>query len=239
MNSAPWMKFYPSDWRADPALRMCSMAARGLWMEMLCLMHEAEPRGSLMIKSCALLPADLASICGAPVKETNRLLSELERAGVFSRDDAGIIYSRRMKRDTEKAAKDKANGKGGGNPSLKGGVNPPVNGEDKAQKPDTRYQKPEREKEGVANATDFAFVGNVGRLTSDQIAAWQKTYKPPNIMAELQAADDYYTEHPPKDGKWFFSFSSWLKREADRRRKGGAPPGTTPNPDGTFSRWAL
>ena len=47
--SVAWFKFYPSDWRADPALRMCSIAARGLWMEMLCVMHEATPRGSLLI----------------------------------------------------------------------------------------------------------------------------------------------------------------------------------------------
>jgi len=45
----PWLKFFPSDWRADPALRMCSLAARGLWIEMLCLMHEARPHGSLLV----------------------------------------------------------------------------------------------------------------------------------------------------------------------------------------------
>jgi hypothetical protein len=43
------MKFYPSDWRSDPMLRLCSLAARGLWMEMMCLMHEAEPYGSLLV----------------------------------------------------------------------------------------------------------------------------------------------------------------------------------------------
>ena len=45
----PWMKFYTADWRSDPALRMCSMAARGLWVEMICLMHEATPYGQLLI----------------------------------------------------------------------------------------------------------------------------------------------------------------------------------------------
>lgn len=48
--SHPWMKFYPADWRADPGLRMCSgCCARGMWMEMLCLMHEAMPRGFLKL----------------------------------------------------------------------------------------------------------------------------------------------------------------------------------------------
>lgn len=39
--SDPWLKFYPTDWRSDPALKMCSLAARGLWIEMIALMHEA------------------------------------------------------------------------------------------------------------------------------------------------------------------------------------------------------
>ena len=52
--SGPWMKFYPSDWRADPALRMCSLGARGLWAEMMCIMHEAEPYGCLLVNGQAI-----------------------------------------------------------------------------------------------------------------------------------------------------------------------------------------
>lgn len=38
----------------------------------------------------------------------------------------------------------------------------------------------------------------------------------PDLRAELQAADDYYTENPPRDGKWFFPVSRWLaKANAD------------------------
>jgi len=47
--SAPWMKFYPRDWRGDQALRAVSIAARGLWMECLCIMHEAKPYGHLVL----------------------------------------------------------------------------------------------------------------------------------------------------------------------------------------------
>ena len=50
MSKRPWMKFYPADWRAEPSLRFTSLAARGLWIEMLALMHEATPRGSLLVK---------------------------------------------------------------------------------------------------------------------------------------------------------------------------------------------
>jgi hypothetical protein len=139
--TAPWLKFYPSDWRADPALRMCSLAARGLWMEMLCLMHEAEPRGSLLINGRSINSKQLAALCGVSLRDVVACLSQLEAAGVFSREDNRTVYSRRMRRDEEKAARDKANGRGGGNPILKRGVNPP----DKAQKPEARSQSSEDE----------------------------------------------------------------------------------------------
>jgi hypothetical protein len=47
-----------------------------------------------------------------------------------------------MRRDEQRFEKDRANGKKGGNPVIMGrGVNPPVNGGDKAQIPESRYQK--------------------------------------------------------------------------------------------------
>lgn len=139
--SNPWLKFYPSDWRSDPALRMCSIGARGLWMEMLCVMHEND--GALSINGRALTTRQLANLAGCAVEEVDSLLSELEEAGVFSRRDDYTIYSRRMIRDAEKAETDKANGRKGGNPKIKPGVNPTDNGEVKAQKPEARSHIPE------------------------------------------------------------------------------------------------
>lgn len=109
-------------------------------MEMLCLMHEADPRGHLLVNGNPVSDAQLSSLCGVPPAETKRLLAELEAAGVFSREQDGTITSRRMCRDTRKAIADRNNGKKGGNPSVKGWVNPPVNGEDKAQIPESRIQ---------------------------------------------------------------------------------------------------
>lgn len=146
--SQPWLKFYPSDWRADPALRVCSIGARGLWMEMLCIMHEATPRGSLLVNGRAVTDRQLANLCGVPARDALVLVSELDEAGVFSRDADGTIYSRRIRRDEERALRDKANGGKGGNPKVKGvggGVNPqpnpPVNTGVKAQTPESRVQK--------------------------------------------------------------------------------------------------
>lgn len=173
--SAPWLKFYPSDWRADPALRMCSVGARGLWMEMLCIMHEAQPYGSLRVNSRPVSDRQLASLAGSSIDEIAGLLAELEAAGVFSRDDDGVIVSRRMQRDYEKAEADKANGKRGGNPRLKQGVNPPEKAEDKAQKPEARSQISDAS--ASAGPVDFREkvwtegVASIARLTGKTTAS--------------------------------------------------------------------
>lgn len=138
------MKFYPADWQADPAVRSCSLAARGLWIEMLCIMQKSESVGRLTINGNPPTTASLAVLTGSSVGVVVKGLRELETAGVFSRD-GNVIFSRRMVRDEERADRDKANGSKGGNPRLKGRVNPPdkatVNGGDKAQSPETRDQK--------------------------------------------------------------------------------------------------
>jgi hypothetical protein len=136
------MKFYPADWRADPALRMCSIGARGLWIEILCLMHEAEPYGYLRIKGHPITPKKLAILVGISASKVSDLLTELEAQGVFSRED-GEIFSRRMVRDSHKRELDVTNGKRGGNPNLKRRVNPSVHSEDKGQKSESKSQNPE------------------------------------------------------------------------------------------------
>jgi hypothetical protein len=153
----PWLKWYPADWRSDPRLRDCSLAARGLWVELLGLMHEADPYGHLVIAGNAPTLQKLASHVGATVAAVRSALDELDRAGVFSRDDVGRIYSRRMVRDRAKAERDRDNGMGGGNPSLKPvvnvGVNPQDNREDKAQKPEARSHKLQRQKQDQVAAS--------------------------------------------------------------------------------------
>lgn len=89
---------------------------------MLCVMHESDPRGSLLVNGMAVDEKKLAMLAGVPLKEAVAYVAELETSGVFSRDN-GVIYSRRMRRDEEKAARDKEWGKAGGNPHLKGGLN--------------------------------------------------------------------------------------------------------------------
>ena len=97
------MKFWPGDWRADPAVRSVSLAARGLWIEMIALMHEAEPYGHLTINGRPMALRQLAANVGTSEEVVAALLDELHAAGVFSQDEAGLIWSRRMVRDRDAA----------------------------------------------------------------------------------------------------------------------------------------
>lgn len=145
--SNPWMKFYPSDWRADPALRVCSIGARGLWMEMLCLMHEADPRGSLLVNGKPVSDRMLANLCGLPPRDCAVLIGELEDAGVFSRDTDGTIYSRRIRRDHAKAEEGRKQvskrwGGDDGPPTAKPNRSP-IRSDDRSPPPGPITQKPE------------------------------------------------------------------------------------------------
>lgn len=135
-----WMKFFPADWRQDPRLRMCDLATRGLWMEMLCLMAEGEPYGHLTVGGAAIKDSDLARLAGADLKTVRKSLLLLSHVGVCSTTSSGVVFSRRMVADHAKALKDKANGSSGGNPRLTGGVNP----QDKTHAGEARSHKPER-----------------------------------------------------------------------------------------------
>ena len=77
-------------------------------------------------------------------------------------------------------------------------------------KPITNNQ--EKKSRVVGADAPYAFDGKVIRLTHADFAKWNKTYHAiPDLRAELEVADAYYADKPPK--KWYYSVSNWLKRE--------------------------
>lgn len=105
MTDTPWLKFYPRDWRGDQALRAVSIAARGLWMECICIMHEAKPYGHLVLNGAPIDGGTLARMTGTPVDEVSALVAELRQAGVLSVTGRGVVFSRRMTKDHARAQK--------------------------------------------------------------------------------------------------------------------------------------
>lgn len=205
------MKFYPADWRSDPALRSCTIAARGLWIEMLAIMHEATPYGSLLLNGQRIEKKRLASLAGVSERECVVLLLELEGVGVFSRDDDGTIYSRRMRRDAERSEE------GRRQIAKRWGGRPPNRSDDRSddrspanepitQKPEARSQKLEK-KEAREDALSAAFVpfweawpNKVGKPAALKAytGALKRGAAPDDILNGVQA---YVREKPP-DRPW-------------------------------------
>jgi len=99
MVKRPSWQHYPDDWLADAGLRASSLAARGLWADMLCYLHQGEPYGHLRRNGRDISAPELARMVGAAPAVVSRLLKELEEHNVFSRTETGTIYSRRQVRD--------------------------------------------------------------------------------------------------------------------------------------------
>jgi hypothetical protein len=114
----PSFQFYPSDWLRDTALRSCSTGARGLWIDMICFMHEGKPYGHLKVGDKVILPSNLARMVGETLEVVEGWLSELSTAGVYELTDENVIYSKRMIRDENLRQIRAAGGFKGGNPVL-------------------------------------------------------------------------------------------------------------------------
>lgn len=116
----PAFQFYPADWRKDMALQSCSVSARGLWIDMLCIAHECDLYGHLTVNGRPMTAAQIGRHTGLTQRECERLLQELADAGVSSTTAEGVIYSRRMVRDEDLRNRRAEGGKAGSEHGIKG-----------------------------------------------------------------------------------------------------------------------
>lgn len=212
----PWLKFYPSDWSGDRKLHMCSIGARGLWLEMMCVMHEADPYGHLVTDGKPVNNRQIASLVGISLSECGRYLMELESAGVYSRTETKTIYSRRMVKDKEKAEEDRKNGKGGGNPKITKEDNRGVNPTDKA--PD-KAQSPRDLEIAVAETAREPLVSNEARDLADElleIAGHSVRFVPPGWCGAAMRVHTWLANGWPRE-----IIISATRAAAQRKR--GAP----------------
>jgi hypothetical protein len=125
MGKLPAFQFYPGDWRKDPAVQSLDYSDRGIWLEMLCLMHESEQRGFLLLNGKPMSTEVLARVLGIDPLRAKSTVETLLLHGVASRDERGVIFNRRMARDEEKRDFCTEQGKRGGNPKLVANYNAP------------------------------------------------------------------------------------------------------------------
>ena len=95
----PSIQWYTGDWLKDPALGQCSPATRGIWMDMICLMHENGETGELVGT-----PESLARVCRCTTEEMRIALAELEgtkTADVPLCPQGVLVINRRMRQAHE------------------------------------------------------------------------------------------------------------------------------------------
>ncbi|MFL6676116.1 MAG: conserved phage C-terminal domain-containing protein [Massilia sp.] len=115
----PALQFYPADWRKDLAVQALGYFDRGVWFEMLCLMHESSERGVLLLNGTPMAEEVVARVLGLDNQTFNLTLTTLLTYGVARRRESdGAIFNKRMVEDEKLCEKRRKAGKMGGNPIL-------------------------------------------------------------------------------------------------------------------------
>ncbi len=142
----PAFLFFPGDWRRDPGVQQLSFEHRGIWLEILCLMHFCERRGVLLLNGAAMPTDGLARALGLNKQTVESCISTLLATGVASREETtGALVCRRMVKDERLRQIRSRAGRMGGNPALK----PPVQDSESSEHPNLLKQP-----FGTATATE-------------------------------------------------------------------------------------
>jgi hypothetical protein len=99
----PHIQFYTGDWLKDPELSMCSPATRGIWIDMICAIHELQNGGKLVAN-----PQQLSRLCRCSEQESISAINEIRSsrtADVSEQDGVWTIISRRIRKSHEIASK--------------------------------------------------------------------------------------------------------------------------------------
>lgn len=99
------------DWKKDPALSMCGPGTRGIWIDLLCSLHDGG------ISGVTGTAEQLARLCRCGADAMQLALEELERTGAANVSRDGEMYTvvcRRMKKAEDTSKKRAAAGSKGG-----------------------------------------------------------------------------------------------------------------------------
>ena len=246
MTGHPWYKRYPMDF--IHGTMGLSLEEKGAYSLCLDLMYDRDgpiPDDARWI----------AGVCGCSLRKWKAIRARLIAIGKLAIIDNQLTNGRTDKELESRANVSRARAKSGakGGETKPNGAETEtkpnrINGAGQAiacrravLDSESRLQSPDQKRkgEGAADAAHgpeghndsenrtLVFRGRVIHLTGADFAAWCDRYhRIPDLMAELQKADDYYAETPPKEGKWFFPVSRWLARA-----HGDAARNTTAAPD--------
>lgn len=111
----PAYQWYPGDWRRDPGVQALDYEHRGVWRELIDMMHWSPERGRLLFAS-GNIPNDeeVAQMLGIAEAKWKQIRSKLLSTGVAKLDADGAIVCRRMWRDEQTLRARREAGRKGG-----------------------------------------------------------------------------------------------------------------------------
>jgi hypothetical protein len=129
----PWLKWYPDEVLGHTGLRLCSLAARGLWQDCRAIMHrDGQPYGHLALKEG--VPMSEKQLCARLntlpkiVRSSFRELLEVNH--VLEKTAQGVVFCPLLLQQAKKRELGRLYGGRGGNPMVTGltrGLTPTVN----------------------------------------------------------------------------------------------------------------
>jgi hypothetical protein len=127
MAKLPAFQFYPADWLNDIKLQTCSLEAQGLLINLMCIMHQSDKYGYLLINGSIPTAKDVSHLLRLHHKTYDKTLKELFLKGVLSTNGNGEIFCKRMVKDEHIRQVRREAGKLGGSPLLNQKVKQEVN----------------------------------------------------------------------------------------------------------------
>lgn len=143
----PSFQFYPGDWQSNKNLRRCSHTEKGIWLDVMCLLHDSEEYGVLrwplkeIAQAVSCRPADLKALVtkgvlkGVDAGDQCKSYIYVPRSGrkngdpvtLIPEQDGPLWYSSRMVRDEYvRTIRGESSRFGEGNGAApKGAPNPP------------------------------------------------------------------------------------------------------------------
>lgn len=174
MASQPYLPLYTGDWKKDPQLSMCSAATRGIWIDLLCSIHDgrigqvtgtAEQLSRLGRCDSASLSAALHDL------QANQAANISEREGVFT------VICRRMKKAAEISLKRQEAGSKGGANNKQRQNRPDTDNDNDCQKIIEEYCKEIGLPVSDGTACFNKWIGNGWTNRGESIKDWRATIR--------------------------------------------------------------
>lgn len=184
----PWFKFFPSWWTSDTELSKCTPATRGVWIDLICAMHQSGRSGELSGTT-----DQIARLARCSTVELTHALTELQNtktADVTFRNNNVTVINRLMKREAKdrvdaalRVKKHRSNAKCNGKATVE---------KEEGRRKNTEIQK--KEKGAVAPSfkkfSEQDFIDELGKFKglypSEMLRAFFKYWKEPSASGMMK-----------------------------------------------------